>query len=280
MIFLSIFYHADAAPDRNKIYCLISDLKEKGLLSSNLPTMPFIGSPVMCLNQFDENIDALYVQVNENLKEQYKDETDMITCIIDEVKLKNYASYLLKELAFESDEKLAASVGEEVILQNKEFHDSLILKAVFECESKNEISLVFDQIFNNANDADSDTQDDLESAYCIRKYLVNNNLIDTAIFKVVLKDPNVETDCTTIIKNQFKEAENGLRTGLEAGENGMTTEQVECALKKYRSKNYNDFLFTIGLLSEFNPTHEQKNTYRDKFTKMMLEISIEIAECL
>ena len=276
-ILLAIIYDSEAAPDRNQIYCLISYLKENGLLSSNLPTMPFIGSPVKCLSKFEDNTDLLYIQINESLEKQYSNDTETPTCIMNELKLRNYAAYLLKEVAFESDEKLTATVGEEVVLENKNFYNNLIVEAVIKCEAKKESAKIFDQLFNND---DEDTKEDLESADCKRKYLVDNNLIDTTIYKVVLNDTNVDTDCTTIIKNTFREAEMSMHADLQSGEDGMTTNQADCTLEKYRSKNYNDLILAIAELSKFNPTQAQIDVYREKFLKMMLELSFELVKCL
>lgn len=151
------------------------------------------------------------------------------------------------------------------------------------CLSEKEFGELFNSIIANTTQDEEEpkSDEDLVSDYCARKYGTENNLINTAEYKVNVNPTDIITtyiQCDVVNNKHFEEAETELRDHL-LNDVGVVENKVDCYMQKYHDNHYFDKTLAIALLGELNLTEEQKQRERKKFIDTMVNITRVIAEC-
>lgn len=156
-----------------------------------------------------------------------------------------------------------------------------IKSSIVVCKSEVDLADEFDSIFEAQKKAVKNVTD-FEEEYCVKKYLIKNNLIDTELYNV---DPNPHhinisgLNCETMIKKANDDIYEQL--GFVYLENASlgNVEKVECALEKFRDADYFDLMMKITALANIDITPQQKANEREHFTRVFTRISSKIATC-
>lgn len=134
---------------------------------------------------------------------------------------------------------------------------------------------LFDVMLSRPYDKEKDTEGD----YCVRKYVVDLNLLDTKTYNIEMNPRNIEpttVDCKKIIAHQTQKIKDEMKNRFGSH---MTCNQVKCALEKFEDENYINKIVLTVVLSQIKLTDEQKQAERKKFIKMMDKVTHAIAKC-
>lgn len=156
-----------------------------------------------------------------------------------------------------------------------------VKSSVVYCESKSSIIDQFDSLFDEAKKAARNVTD-YEEEYCVKKYLIKNNLIDSMLYDIVPNPHNINVtglNCEAMIKSSNDEIYEQLGfVYLEKSSLG-NIDKVECALEKFREADYFDLMMKITALTTVDITSEQKNNERENFVEILSKISSNILAC-
>lgn len=158
-----------------------------------------------------------------------------------------------------------------------------IKSSVAVCKSEVDIADEFDSLFElEAQKKAVRKETDFAEEYCVKKYLIKNNLIETELYFV---DPNPHhinisgLNCEEMIKRANDDLYEQLGfVYLEKSSLG-NVEKVECALEKFREADYFDLMMKISALASIDITPQQKSNERETFTRIFTRISSNIATC-
>lgn len=193
--------------------------------------------------------------------------------VIEGLKEKLWFEYGLLETVYEASETLKKS---EVIRKAKEAEtlgeESLIVVGKF-CELQKILETLFDEIFENESEGNKDIED-----FCVRKYAVDEHLIDTSEFTVDLNPNHADisnVDCEGENSKYFKKFEEDFLEGIkeEVEKTDQKTQvDAECALKKLSEANLIDELVKLRVLSKLEITKTQKKDAKNEFVKSLQKI--------
>lgn len=149
------------------------------------------------------------------------------------------------------------------------------------CESESSIIDQFDALFRGAKKAVKNVTD-FEEEYCVKKYLIKNNLIDAVLYNVDPNPHNINVtglNCEEMIKKSNEEIYEQLALVYIEKPNLGKIEKVECAVEKFREADYFDLMMKITALTTVDITNEQKINERENFVRILSKISSSISAC-
>ena len=152
-----------------------------------------------------------------------------------------------------------------------------ITNAGVKCDTNKDYSNMFDSIF----DAESaeETEDGDKDDYCMRKYVVDNQLID-AKYRVKLNPKYIdisELNCKPIQAKIIKSLDDVFTQGMLTSDD-ITSEITICAKEKMHSNKVFDKIISLLILKELALTDEQKNVERQAFVDLMTKVKIDIRQ--
>lgn len=156
-----------------------------------------------------------------------------------------------------------------------------IKSSVVDCKSEVDLANEFDTLFDAQKKSENNVTD-FQEEYCVKKYLIKNNLIDTELYNV---DPNQHhinisgLNCETMIKKANDDIYEQLGFVYLENSSAGNIEKVECALEKFREADYFDLMMKLTALASIDITPQQKNNERENFTRVFARISSNISTC-
>jgi hypothetical protein len=156
-----------------------------------------------------------------------------------------------------------------------------IKSSVVACKGETDFGDEFDALFENEKKAVKNVTD-YEEDYCVKKYLVKNNLIDTVAYVFDLNPHNINVtglNCEATIKKSNNDIYEQLGFVYLESLNLGNIEKVECALEKFREADYFDLMMKISALTTFSITPEQRLDERENFIRILSKISSNISTC-
>lgn len=149
--------------------------------------------------------------------------------------------------------------------------------AAVACASDDKFGKTFDAMMRHEDGAEEPSP---IQKYCSKKYLVDNNLIDTNVYKFELNPDHldvVEVDCGQFVKEALKIYRKKLAEKLRGL--GLNNVQVDCALKKFQNLKYYNKGLVFKVLSDLNITEAQKARERKNFIALMKELFYIVGDC-
>lgn len=258
---------AEAPP---KLDCLAAYARSKGV---DVPTFDSINYNISnqdCVNIRHTFISNLRNQIRRKLDEIEIDQKQA-SCIYrtlmdSEIFMNSAIKAAALEYTMESSKGMNIS---EIIL-------NAIKTSIVTCRNEKDYGVDFDSYFDlkeTINYTDS---------YCIKKYLIKNNLINNELYEI---DPNPRKIdftglvCEDIIRRLNDEVNDQINAEFFHDSKLDNAQKVECALEKYREAEYFDFIMQMKALATLNITTEQKQTERDNFIRFMSEVADNVATC-
>lgn len=123
---------------------------------------------------------------------------------------------------------------------------------------------------------DFDCNNEEFEKYCVRKFVIDNDLIDLSIYNVTLNPTNLNVTgvkCESLIEIEF---ELGLTRALNTNKHRLTPEQKECIGDKLRNKKFYKQMLRTMVIKELELTDEQAAIERPKFIQFMVDLTKEI----
>lgn len=158
-----------------------------------------------------------------------------------------------------------------------------IKTSVVACKSETDFGEEFDSIFETEKKSKKNVTD-YQEEYCVKKYLIKNNLIDTVMYNV---EPNPHSinvtglNCADMIKKFNDDIYEELGFAYLETSNLGSAEKVDCALEKFREADYFDLMMKVTAITTFEAilTPEQRSNERENFIRILAKISSNIAAC-
>lgn len=260
---------ADATPNREAMQCFTKHLQNKGLLDSSSSKVE-LSSFCQDIMKMTEN--AIYDGISEKL--QIKNSaTDENECIIENLKSTRYTDYFLRGKVYESDNVASTNDLKKKITDNSKIHENINLRAIVRCTK----GKTFNRVFNILYSGNSEKESDLENAYCTKKFVVDNNLVDP-IYKFNLNPKNIDVtdiDCDTKI-TIIRKGSGGIINMLVSSDD---EEVLGCAKQIYDANNFVEECIVVSVLEYLNLNDQQLAEFRNKYVDLMTKIDVESVKC-
>lgn len=156
-----------------------------------------------------------------------------------------------------------------------------INSSVVSCKSFADLGDQFDFFFEKDKELKKNTTN-YEEEYCIKKYLIKNNLIDTVLYEINPNPHNITItglNCEALIRKSNDDIYEQLGFVYLENMNLGNIEKVECALEKFREADYFDLMMKITALTTIDIPAEQKSNEREQFIAKLSIISENVSTC-
>lgn len=258
----------------NTFNCYAEHLKGQGLLEQTFQTDPFEGDFILC----EATVKAASEMQLSAIREKFikiESVKDSVDCVIESLNNSRFIDLELLKQVFEETQLIN---DESKLIKLKEVSNilkKLSTESVEICLKSRELRDTFDIML------DKDDEEDLVGDFCARQHVLEKGLIDTNRYKVILNPSNIKTEnikCDEIITAEFKQLEDGIR--LHEGSKMLKSEQIECIIGMYHKNDYFSKVMAVGVLGELNLSEEQKQQERETFVKSILNLTVQMSDCI
>lgn len=259
----------------NSFNCYADYLKRNGMLEQDFKSEPFNGEPFLCDAVLSTTVEGIYSGLLEefSLIEELKDSAQ---CIVDSLSKAKWSNLDIKEQVYQTSEFLEDFEKEQRIKEVKVLQNQVSSQAIVNCMAEEEFGGLFDQIYSK-----DDQEEDFVGDYCVRSYAIEKKLFDTDLYQVNKNPKNLiakDINCSTIIQQQFSDAEEELKQHLLKNTK-FDDLKVKCLIAKYQENHYFNNILAIAILSELNISDEQRESERKKFIQSMISTTRVLSEC-
>jgi len=263
--------------------CTASYLKRNGMLEKGIPVV-FNDLPAEeCSEKLENFKNAFYTEIKNGF-DSNEDLARNSQCMVDQLKKLRVAELTMKEHIYGTLSGLTKRKQKEILKKIESSIDSKMKVAAFLCVFKESFGEMFDELIVQNSKSHSGEKNVSESSlkedYCVRKHFVDNNLIDTTLFPVILNPKSItvnDSDCSDILKTFIIETEDELVDQF-ADEDGKKLKR-RCIAKTVKTSRYFEVMGKVFLLTELQITPEVKDRERALFIEAMKVIVEEIMKC-
>lgn len=279
IILISTLSAVDAAKSYNpaSINCYIKHLKSANKLDEDIELLQVSSEIEDC----EEYIKGMRRDLIKETIKSVKDEVDITNkhqCVGVNLRNSEFADLTFRIVIYEVLEESYGKNYESEKTKLSEKLASEINDAVVVCVLKDEFNSLFDELL-----ADSESEEDDDDAdYCGRKLVIDNQLIDPAVYTLQLNPKNIDTtniNCDEKLEEVIKEVEKELEKDLREGNTSITDKEMECRLKTFRDENYYRKIIPVSYFSELNLTEAQKAEEKEKFVTYMGKLAAKSNQC-
>lgn len=241
---------------------MITELREK-LLVDTLDTKPGASSS----------------EESEDSKEAGQVIKDNSACIREQLEAINFPEIMMKLFVYEKSLKTSKKQKKKLVAATNTEAENKLQVAISMCVSEPVFGEMFDSIMKNDVE-EEDTLDEKQNDYCIRKYVVDKELVDTKIFTINLNPDNIELnfECEDRIEDMFESLEEVIKDSFETA--NQSKKQLRCMNKGLRTGKAGEYIAKISVLSEVQLTDDQKKEFRVEFIEKLKGYYQEMIKCL
>lgn len=128
-----------------------------------------------------------------------------------------------------------------------------------------------------ANTTKNDTKEELEKNYCTRKYIVDNNFINTTVYNVNLNPMNIDVlgvDCDEIMKEIYEKLLNAyIRDPTDQSSRAKCIQNVSRAMLSLQA------YARVIVLGEIGISDEEKAKEKQAFIEATTPMFEKLVEC-
>lgn len=247
----------------DKTGCEAKFLKDEGFLPPTFPSKPPTSS-----------CDALETVVRETfskLRKEFEKLNYNGECMEKAYKKAKMQRFWLLPSVYSKAEHLTQAQKDQKIKELKQEETKVAGEILSPCIEGRSFNQLFDFLYNSADDADS------KEDYCVRKYLLDNRLVDSR-YNVKLNPKSIATNkinCEALIKESRKDSE-----GSFTEERGYSLDKKICIKLAFKNGNYFDNVSVVSALKGSSVTPQQLTEERTKFTSAMVKFMKEITSCV
>lgn len=252
--------------------CFIQHLKTLKKLEENYPEYGVEVSDDYCQRIISSEENELYDRFTQSMISQNLNQ--YANCVISQLKSQSYAVEAVLRKVYEASEQLSETEREVKLAKVDERIAEMSMATVQICVFETEYGKVFDDTISAAYDDDDKTN------YCLRKYVVDRNLIDLKVHNIIINPKDIDIssfDCEGMLKTYFRNS----TVNITEGENlkNLNDEQKQCIKGKFREGKYAGKVLAVIVLSEISMNDEQKAAERTKFINSMSEFFKQLQWC-
>lgn len=266
--------------------CIADYLKSKGLIGngygSNRTLNPFCEVVVEVTK--GHILESVQVEVSSD-----KEMRGELKCVMDSLKSSDFANYLLLIYVYETN---AGGEIDDATANLLKLVQAKVTRAAFDSFIKCQATKKFGEVFDAIADGEDSSQEETEASedYCIRKHIVENNLIDSQHFQLEVNPKNLDTttiDCNVVYRKALKDAEDELVKALLEEDSSEENEiqstidptNVSCLLAVIRDGNFIDQMIHFDYVKEFNLNREARSKLRKSFIIVMTKLAENASKC-
>jgi len=216
---------------------------------------------------------------SEDSKEAGQLIKDNSACIREQLEVINFPEIMMKLHVYKKSLKTSKKLKKKLVSATNTEAENKLQVAISVCVSEPIFGEMFDSIMKN-DDEEEDTLDEKQNDYCIRKYVVDKELVDTKIFTINLNPDNIELnfECEDRIEDMFESLEEVIKDSFETA--NQSKKQLRCMNKALRTGKAGEYIAKVSVLSEVQLTDDQKKEFRVEFIEKLKGYYQEMIKCL
>ena len=289
-VIISAAYAKVAETEAEKYECVANFLKNRNLLDKNFKYIPKInqlecGTIVTDLKEIilDETLDRISEPSTDDesdesmdMKKLYKENSG---CIRGQLNTVGYADLMIKLYVYEQSKRTSKNQKKKLKSATESEATKKLAIAISLCVSEPVFGELFDNLMKN-DDKEAETLDDKQNDYCIRKYVIDKELIDTNKFPVTLNPDNIELNfnCNNRINSILEDMKKIINEGFEIP--GQNKKQARCLSKAIKSENGVEYIAKISVLTEIQITDDLKKELRSEFVQTIKNLYMQMIKCI
>jgi hypothetical protein len=259
----------------SKINCYIRHLKTADKLNANFTEFEIESEALDC----DEVIESVKTQIYDAFVPSMlgEDFVSLKECFVSEMKTRNWADEALLQVILDASLSMSEVEKHQKMKESKRNAIKTSLVSMKSCgfnrKSYEELFETRLRIFNeSANDPIADV--------CAKKYVIDNQLLDTEIYNIDVNSTDSDVDCKIFLDKTSETFKQGIIDELKSSatvNQHLANEQLQCLTEKLTQYNVVGAMFKVHVLSKLHITVEQKEEEKKQFAEQMDQISI--ADC-
>lgn len=234
-----------------------------------------------CETEINNYRDVFYTELQTEIKND-EDLAPTADCLVDELKKYHFAEVSMKKYVYQNMNRLSRRKRKKALKAIDYALEKKMETALKLCLSDEMFGDLFDELYASANETDSLESSDFEEDYCVRKYMVDNDFINTTLYNVNLNPENIETanlKCDDFVKSAMEEIEDALKEEFESELDRPSRRATKCMKKTIRSFDFFVVSFRVVAFGEVGLTDEAKAAERSKFIELMKNLYEQITKC-
>ena len=271
--------NAKSTLPRETTECIVDYLRSVGLL---------LASPGLNYEPSQVCISAIQIRRNQNLENlrtsvlSNDDISGKTDCIMEGMKNLDVENFLLLVNVLDTlkeEEKLDKKKSISATFINDYSETTIML-----CLAGDKFNEAFDSLFIEEKKSSSEEEEfDPKEDYCIRKYVVENNLTSVENVSLLVNPQKINTtgiDCNVLNQKALKGAEEkavksfieGFTSDKDDNSVELSPTKIACVLKFIREENYIDKMLQFDYLQEMNLNVQEKEQLRNYFSVEMMKL--------
>lgn len=268
------------------LLCASNYLKEKSLMDSKF-SVKFTSSDVSeqsCSIFLDSFKKSFYETMDKEVRSD-KDLAEVADCIGEKSKEVELADLAVKTYVYDGVENMPKYKRKKAMKTIERALEKKTETIVKVCAATKTFGDMFDGLCKAVNEDSSSSESDEKSPlddYCIRKYLTENNYINTTIHRIDLNPNNIDVtgaDCDKIVKKAKAEAINELKKEFDEEGDFVSRHSKRCLKKSLHESKYFETAGKAIVLCEITLTPEIKEFERGQFIADMGKLYEAIYLC-
>ena len=273
LLFLVCFFLLGVARSRAtyeaNINCYVKHLKSKGILESSYPEL-----------SIDEEIENCEDRIkNFQMEIHDKFALSVYKCTLNDLKSKQLMELVLLASVYEASLTLTKEEIKTKVAEIDKTISKSINEAIDNCETESMWGDMFDSIIMKSDSSSSEEDDFNENYYCIRKHVVDNNLIDTVKYNVILNPSNVDVSAVNCEKVLKKSSEILDVPVLKVFNYNIIIKSDQCAFEEYREQNFGQKFMRLQVLRTFDLSEEEIAVEKKKFLSALISLAQSLKKC-
>lgn len=212
---------------------------------------------------------------------------DVSECMMEHLKTFNTADFSMMHSLY-SEDKSMTPLERMMAKVNAGTHISVKFEVASDlCLPDKNFGELFEETFELEETAPeyNETTDDLgelQLDYCMRKHIVDKNLIDSRVHKVNLNPKGVNVagvDCDKLYNEYFEEFSISLKDKFVTAMS-PTTKQTRCMMNTIKKEDYVGKSLKVWALGELKISADQEKIEKHNYIDFMKDLYTKILECI
>lgn len=249
--------------------CIAGLLKHKDLLETGFPEGSYTAATCdTTISKLQSDMYANTLKDLANNDETIKD----AECVVEMLRNSKMGDYFLMAKNLETSTHLSKPQKEQKTKEMEKNQEDLLKSVKATCCSTRH----FTEEFVNLMHKNEEVSNDPKKAYCLRKYVVDHNLIEMNNYHVKLNKNNIDIsgiNCGPVMEELTKTEKATLTNTYKTEDKTRTAKKVECMVQKAMDNNYANKTMAVVVLGEMKMSDKQKKDERKRYIETMLRIN-------
>lgn len=233
----------------------------------------------------DSSCDPVIEEMRNNfyaeLATGFREDTELVNitdCLVERLKLSNLAEIMVKQASLTAANNISRRKRKKLLKALDKTLNKKMEVAITLCVSDEEFGERFDALIDSVTNGTKP-----EKHYCARQYMIDNNFIDTTVYKMNVNPSNINItgiNCQVIIKDYIAEVEDKFKEEYEEDLYHRTSKtSSRCFAKAARSNNVFAFTVKVVMLGELEISDAAKTEEKSIFIEKAKNLYGEMLNC-